>query len=161
MVTGMEGVTTALVGFIFVCIIFPRLVRNHAQFYAAFVMIALMLLLASLAGMFNSAGFSRFANAVAGLLQLAAFVLLVIATGGLSLRDLAGEFKEAFDAIRSGPDANKPVIVPLTGERPRPRAADDDAAEVRTVHTIETPPAAAPPAPPQRRPEDSGAIPLE
>jgi hypothetical protein len=156
----MDGVTTAMVGFIFVCIIFPRLVRNSAQFYAAFGLIVLMLLLGSLAGMFASDKFSRFASAVNGLLQLVSLILLVLATGGLSINELAGEFKGAFDAIRQGPDAGKPMIVPLTGAQPRVRDEDDE--EVRTVHTIETPPGGVPPVPPApRRPEDSGSIPLE
>jgi hypothetical protein len=92
------------------------------------------------------------------LLQLASLVLLVMATGGLSINELAGEFKGALDAIRQGPDAGKPVIVPLTGAQPKARAEED---EVRPVHTIETPGAVSvtPPAP--KRPEDSGSIPLE
>ena len=167
----MDGVTTALVSFIFVCIIFPRLVRNAPQFYAAFGMIVLMLLLGSIAGIFDSPGFWRFVRAVSGLLQLTALILLVISTGGLSINELAGEFKGAFDAIRQGPDANKPVIVPLTGERPRPRADADDVPPP-PVHTIQAPLegetgvtriATAPTPPPgaTRRPDDSGAIPLE
>ena len=151
-VAPMDGVTTAMVGFIFVCIIFPRLVRHSAQFYAAFGLIVLMLLLGSLAGIFNSDKFWQFTRAVSGLLQLTSLVLLVLATGGLSLNELAGEFKGAFDAIRQGPDAGKSVIVPLTGERPKPREPAEE--EVRTVHTIQTPP-------PPARPEDSGSIPLE
>jgi hypothetical protein len=155
----MDGVTTAMVGFIFVCIIFPRLVRSSTQFYAAFGLIVLMLLLASLAGIFNSDKFWQFTRAVSGLLQLTALVLLVLATGGLSINELAGEFKGAFDAIRHGPDAGKPTIVPLTGAQPRVRDEDDEA---RPVHTIETPPGGVPPVPPApRRPDDSGTIPLE
>jgi hypothetical protein len=160
MVMPMDGVTTAMIGFIFVCIIFPRLVRNSAQFYAAFGLIVLMLLLGSLAGIFNSESFWRFTRAVSGLLQLTSLVLLVLATGGLSLNELAGEFKGAFDAIRQGPDAGKPVIVPLTGAQPKPRPEDDE--EARPVHTIEPPPAGVPPVPPPpKRPDDTGSIPLE
>lgn len=156
----MDGITTAMVGFIFVCIIFPRLVKHTAQFYAAFGLIVLMMLLASVAGIFNSEGFYRFVRSVSGLMQVASLVLLVLSTGGLSVGELAGEFKGAFDAIRQGPQSDKPVIVPLTGERPKPRSAEPDVDEPRVVHTINTPSDAVPP-PPPRRPEDSGAIPLE
>ena len=157
----MDGITTAMVGFIFVSIIFPRLVKHAAQFYAAFGLIVLMMLLASVAGIFNNDGFYRFSRATGGLMQVASLVLLVLSTGGLSVGELAGEFKGAFDAIRHGPQSDKPVIVPLTGERPKPRAAD--AEEVRPVHTINTPADGVPPVvpPPPRRADDTGAIPLE
>jgi hypothetical protein len=157
----MDGITTAMVGFIFVCIIFPRLVKHTAQFYAAFGLIVVMMLLWSLAGIVGSDKFNQFARAVGGLLQVASLVLLVLATGGLSIGELAGEFKGAFDAIRRGPEDTKPVIVPLTGERPRPRSVDEDVEAARVVHTIETPPATPATAAAPRRPEDSGAIPLE
>ena len=32
----MEGVTTAIVLFVFACVILPSLVKNRTQFYAAF-----------------------------------------------------------------------------------------------------------------------------
>jgi hypothetical protein len=161
----MDGITTALISFIFVCIIFPRLVKHTAQFYAAFGLIVLMMLLASVAGIFHSEGFDRFARSVSGLMQVASLLLLVLSTGGLSVGELAGEFKGAFEAIRRGPESDKTVIVPLTGERPKPRNVDPDDPDARVAHTLETPPAGAPPVvpptPAPRRPDDSGAIPLE
>ena len=161
----MDGITAAMVGFIFVCIIFPRLVKHTAQFYAAFGLIVIMMLLASLGLIFGSEKFTRFTLAIGGLMQVASLLLLVLSTGGLSIGELAGEFKGAFEAIRNGPDTHKPVIVPLTGERPKPRTVDDDIEAARVVHTIETPaggvPPVAPPPPAPRRPDDPGAIPLE
>jgi hypothetical protein len=159
----MDGITTALVGFIFVCIIFPRLVKHPAQFYAAFGLIIITMLLGSLAAIFASPGFTRFTMACGGLLQVASLLLLVLSTGGLSVGELAGEFKGAFDAIRHGPQSDKPVIVPLTGERPKPRATAADGDEPRVVHTINAPADAVPPVapPPPRRPDDTGAIPLD
>ena len=41
----MEGVTTAIVLFIFVCILFPRLIDNRAQYYVAFVVTLLIILI--------------------------------------------------------------------------------------------------------------------
>src|SRR3954453_7449528 len=99
----MDGITTAMVGFIFVCIIFPRLVKHTAQFYAAFGLIVLMMLLASLGLIFGSEKFTRFVLAVGGLMQVASLLLLVLSTGGLSIGELAGEFKGAFEGIRGGP----------------------------------------------------------
>jgi len=161
----MDGITAAMVGFVFVCIIFPRLVKHTAQFYAAFGLIILMMVLASLAAIFGSEKFTRFAFAVGGLMQVASLLLLGRSTGGLSIGELAGEFKGAFEAIRRGPDSDRTVIVPLTGERPKGRSVDDDIEAARVVHTIETPPEGVPPVVPPaaapRRPEDTGAIPLE
>ncbi|HEY7115661.1 MAG TPA: hypothetical protein VH475_03685 [Tepidisphaeraceae bacterium] len=162
----MEGITTAMVAFIFVCIIFPRLVRHHAQFYIAFGLIIVMLFFSSLAAIVRSDRFWAFVGGLNGLLQLASLILLVLSTGGLSLGDLAGEFKGAFEALRKGPDADKPVIVPLTGAQPMPRSSEGQAASA--VHTIETPPpppaagvATAPPPPAARNAPDAGSIPLE
>jgi hypothetical protein len=163
----MEGITTAMVAFIFVCIIFPRLVRNHAQFYIAFGLIIVMLFFSSLAAIVRSDRFWAFVGGLNGLLQLASLILLVLSTGGLSLGELAGEFKGAFEVLRKGPDADKPVIVPLTGAQPKPRS---DAEPPSPAHTIEMPPppppaaagvATAPPPPAARNPPDTGSIPLE
>ena len=151
----MQGITTAIVAFIFVCIIFPKLVRNRTQFYAAFAMIVLMLFFHSLAGIFGSDKFWSFVNGLNGLLQLVALVLIVLSTGGLSLGELTGEFRNAFEVIRRG-ESEKEVIVPLTGEMPKPRRSGGvDVGDAPPVHTIETPP---PPPAPATPP---GSIPLE
>lgn len=160
----MEGVTTAIVAFIFVCVLFPKLVKNPTQFYTAFGMVILMLLFNSVARIFNSDKFTTFVGGLNGLLQLAALFLLVLSTGGLSLKDFAGEFKNAIEVIRRG-ESEKEIIVPLTGEVPKPRkpraAASIDPDEERVVHTIETPPPPPPPAGGERRAGDSSSIPLE
>ena len=41
----MQGVTTAIVAFIFFCVIFPERVRNRPQFYASLGLVALIILL--------------------------------------------------------------------------------------------------------------------
>jgi hypothetical protein len=158
----MEGVTTAIVGFIFVCIIYPRLVRNHPQFYTAFALVVLMLFFTSIARMINSEKFWTFVGGVNGLLQVAALVLLVLSTGGLSLRELTGEFRNAFEVIRRG-ESEKEIIVPLTGEMPKSRRRDVEFDEpVPAPQTIDVPPGSPPPPPPAaKRPEDSASIPLE
>src|SRR5262245_19892917 len=98
----MEGVTTAIVAFIFVCILFPRLVKNRTQFYSAFGLILIALFLYALAQMIQSAGFLRFAEGIGTFLVIASLILLVLGTGGLSLKDLTGEFKSAIEVIRRG-----------------------------------------------------------
>ena len=50
----MEGVTTAIVGFIFVCMALPRLVKNRPQFYAAFAAVVLIVLFDTLAHLFST-----------------------------------------------------------------------------------------------------------
>src|SRR5215213_3047601 len=116
----MEGVTTAIVAFIFVCVVYPQLVKNKTQFYAAFAAVLFIILLHSLSAMIGSAGFQVFAGFLTGLLQLGAVLLLFTSCGGVSFRELGGEMSRAFEVIRRGED-EKTIIVPLTGEMPKPR----------------------------------------
>jgi hypothetical protein len=184
----MEGVTTALVAFIFACVIFPHLVKNKTQFYGAFVAVIVIILLHSLNTMIGSVGFQVFAGALTGILQACAMVLLFLAAGGITLKQLGQEMSRAYEVIRRGED-EKTVIVPLTGEMPRPRKQSEaSAAAVRDLdneieeNRIDLPPSAGWPAkpqtpgggdeprgsemPPPRRqppaaPGDSSSIPLE
>jgi len=154
----MQGILTIIVAFIFVCVLFPRIVKHEVQFYTAFGLVLLILLLDVIGGIFGSPGFSRFLGVMQGLLTIGALLLLVLATGGLSLKDLTGEFRNAFEVIRRG-ESDKEVIVPLTGEMPKPRqrAAEASVPEEPVVHTIETPGAPAA----ERKVEAPGSIPLE
>ena len=185
----MEGVTTAIVAFIFVCVIYPNLVKNKTQFYAAFVCVLAIILLHSLNTMIGSTGFQVFAGAMTGLLQVAALVLLFTSAGGLTVKELAGELGRAYEVIRRG-EEEKTVIIPLSGEMPKPRqrpggagsagggTVDDeiDAAmggispggtggDAPPGQTIDLPPQAGwptrrPPAPPPPPPGDT-SLPLE
>jgi len=165
----MEGVTTALVGFIFVCMIWKHLIQNKAQFYAGFAAVLVILLVGCVRQMvgYESTGLLKVLGFIALLAQFAGFVLLVMATGGMSLRQLGGEFGNAIEVIRRGETA-KEVIIPLSSQKGAPRRRDDEEEDGgRTVYTIETAPpppargasgtnAAAGPAK-----KDDGAIPLE
>ena len=174
----MEGVTTAIVAFIFACVIFPHLVKHKTQFYGAFACVIIVILLHSLNTMIGRVGFQVFAGAVTGILQACAIVLLFLSAGGITLRQLGAEMSRAYEVIRRGED-EKTVIVPLTGEMPKPRqqgggAARDVDDEV-DEHRIDLPPDAGWPAKPQaesrgpempqpRRqtpPDDKSSIPLE
>jgi hypothetical protein len=116
----MEGVTTALVAFVFACVIFPHLVKNKTQFYGAFAAVIGIILLHSLNTMINSTAFQVFAGALTAILQVCAFVLLFLAAGGITLKELGSEMGRAYEVIRRG-ENEKTVIVPLSGEMPKPR----------------------------------------
>jgi hypothetical protein len=148
----MEGVTTAIVAFIFACVVWPHLVKNKTQFYGAFAAVLFIILLHSLNTMIGAVGFQVFAGALTGILQVCAIVLLFLAAGGITLRELGAEMGRAYEVIRRG-ENEKTVIVPLTGEMPKPRGSsttatrdvDDEIDEER----IDLPPSAGWPAKPQ------------
>jgi len=123
----MHGVTTAIVGFIFVCVIFPHLVKNRPQFYAAMTAVFIIILLDSLANilMRASPGFVLFAYSATGVLQVIAIFLLFLSAGGITWRALAGDMAKAYEVIRRG-EEEKEIIIPLQGQKPRPRDDDDD-----------------------------------
>jgi hypothetical protein len=167
----MEGVTTVLAGFIFVCVCYPKLVKNKTQFYAAFAMVAVIILLFALSVMLkDSAGFQVFAGAITGLLQLGAFVLLFLSAGGITMKELAGEMGRAYEVMRRG-EEEKTVIVPLTGEMPKPRQqpgetrppAATGTESAPSVEKIDLPPKAGWPtqAPQSKPPPPDSSIPLE
>lgn len=117
----MEGVTTAIVAFLFVCVVFPSLVKNKPQWYAALAAVLLVILLHALMWIFPGSAWLRgFTGFMTGLLQIGAILLLILSAGGLSARELAGEMKRAYEVIRRG-EEEKEVIIPITGEQPRPR----------------------------------------
>jgi hypothetical protein len=161
----LEGVTTAIVVFIFVCVLYPKMVKNKTHFYAAFAAILLVILLHSLSVMLReSPGFQVFAGAATGLLQLGAILLLFTAAGGLSVKDLAGEMARAYEVIRRG-EEEKEVIIPITGEMPRPRqqpaaGAAQSPGEAPPAEKIDLPEGAGWPTKPQPKQGDS-SIPLE
>jgi hypothetical protein len=107
-----EGVTTCILGFLLVCLIFPTIVKNRPQYYAALAFVIAIVLLHSLGLMIKTAGFQVFAGAMTGLLQAGAILLLVLCVGGLRLRELAGELKGAYEVMRRG-ETEKEVIIPL------------------------------------------------
>ncbi|CAN5400090.1 hypothetical protein BH09PLA1_BH09PLA1_33800 [soil metagenome] len=126
----MQGVTTALVAFIFFCVIFPERVKNRPQFYAALGFIALIILLDALAYIIQSTGFRMFSYfAIAGL-QIGSILILFMAAGGLSWRDLKDEMGNAYEVIRRGGE-EKEIIIPLTGQKPQVRDVDDEVATER------------------------------
>ncbi len=112
----MEGVTTALVVFIFAALLYPKAIKNKTQFYAAFVAVVFIILVFSLDVMIRSPGFQVFGGAVTGLLQLFALIMLFLAAGGMSIGELTEDLRNAYEVVRRG-EERKTVIIPL-GERP-------------------------------------------
>lgn len=109
-----DGVTTCLLAFLFVCLVFPSLVRNKGQYYGALAFVVGIVLLHALGLMIKTAGFQVFTGVATGLLQAGAIVLVVLCVGGLRLRELAGDLKDAYEVIRRG-EKDKEVIIPLRG----------------------------------------------
>ena len=126
----MNGVTTALVGFIFVCVVYPHLIKNRPQFYAGLGLVCCIILLDSLAHMMPA--ISLVAYAIGGFLQIGAILLMFLAAGGLSWQDLAGEMSNAYEVIRRGGE-KKEVIIPLSGAQPKPRQPRQETSTERIV----------------------------
>ncbi len=158
MVTTLDGVTTVLTAFVFVCLTMPSLVKNRSQFYAALACVAGII--AAHTAMVLIGAFV-FGAVVVGALQLMALLLLVLSVGGLTVKELGGEMARAYEVIRRG-ETEKEVIIPI-GDRAdapvastpitptRGRATDTP----RKVYKINTPPVT----PPDDDDEDKG-IPL-
>jgi hypothetical protein len=126
----MDGVKIAIVGFIFVCIIMPQIIKNRHQYYMALAIVLVGMFFQVLANAFSVAGdpFWRFCYTVDLLIQAVAILLLVMAAGGLSVGELAGNMARAYEVMRRGED-EKEIIIPLPSDAPRPRynRADSEA----------------------------------
>jgi hypothetical protein len=167
----MDGVTTAIVGFIFAGVIWPHLVKHKVQFYAALLTVVFIIILDGIGHAFAGDGGRKAIYSINALLQAAGIVLCVLSTG-MSARDLGGEVFHAIDVVRRGGE-KETIIVPLTGERPKARERGvatprvdlnrDIAAEEAALDAAEgaAPPAPVPPqSPPPGKPTDT-SIPLE
>ena len=113
----MDGVTTAIVLFVFVCVLFPRLIDNRAQYYAAFALVLFLILFRPIAYAF---GFSGTISAViVAVVQVASILLLFLSAGGLTVRGLTREMTGAFEVIRRG-ETEAELIIP-TGQEGQQR----------------------------------------
>src|SRR5581483_5126447 len=103
----MQGVTTAIVAFLLLCLVFPHVVKHRAQYYWALAAVLLIIFLDAIAhAVSGKAGtdpgqpvspgaFAVFCYFMVALLQILAMILLMMAAGGLSVRDIAGEMANA------------------------------------------------------------------
>ena len=124
-------ISVPIVGFIFVCIIFPSIVKSKPQFYMAIAVLLLILVLDVIIAMSTT----HFFLILRGVLFIVDFIVLVLSTGGLSLHELGGELKGAYEVMRRG-ESKKTLIVPLTGEMPRSR---EDASAERAARAAAVP----------------------
>ena len=172
----MEGVTTALVLFCFVCVIVPTLIKNRHQFYAGFGSVCVIILLQTLRlMMYNSPGFQVVSGVLIGLAQLAGVILFFLAAGGLTLKQFGSDIGKTIEIIRRG-EEEREIIIPRS-EMPEHIAAAVEEKEARKqaeaerrIETLDLPAGAGWPsagtgspqqAPPKKSGEDKGAIPLE
>jgi hypothetical protein len=149
----MQGVTTAIVAFIFVCLVYPHIVKNKPQYYAALGLVLLNILFDAIAHMTSSpdSALPHVMYVLSALVQILTILVLVLCVGGLSVRDLAGEVANTVEVIRRG--ENKPVLVPLRGEQPRSREEQPEVgAREEQPEEMPRPPA---------KPKDDSAIPLD
>ena len=151
----IDGVTTAIVLFLFACLAWPHLIKNRSQYYAAFVSACGIILLHTLSWMIQSPGFNVIAGFIIGLLQLAAVVMMVLCAGGMTLRNLGDEISGAYEVIRRG-ESEKTVIVPLRGEQPKRK--DESATDRAPAVNIDD---VMPPPPQPPKPRGDEGIPLE
>src|SRR3954468_6457757 len=107
----MSEISVPVVAFIFVCIIYPRLVKHKPQFYMAFAVTLIILVLNIPIELAEKplVGLAKVLSVLRAILWIGDFLLLVLATGGLSLHELTGELKDAYTVMRRGED--KPTLV--------------------------------------------------
>ncbi|HRK30908.1 MAG TPA: hypothetical protein PLD59_07490, partial [Tepidisphaeraceae bacterium] len=124
--TRMDGVITAIVGFLLVGLIWPHLIKNRTQYYAAFGFVVFALLVQTFALMFSGTThgpkLAVFGGVVTGFCVIAALLMCLACAGGKTVRELSGEVKGAYEVIRRG-ETEKEVIIPLRGQTPRERDA--------------------------------------
>ena len=113
----MEGVTTAIVGFLLVCLVFPTMVKNKPQYYCAFAAVLFIILLWGLQAVIRREAFIALCVFMTAAAQIFALILLILCVGGLTLRQLTSEVTEAIEVIRRG-ETQKEVIIPIRGEVP-------------------------------------------
>ena len=161
----MNGVTTAIVLFIFAALAIPSLVKHRSQFYAALIVTLIVIFLDATAHVAaKSEAYGAFVYFMCGIGQIVAVLLLVLAAGGLSTRDLAGQMGHAIEVIRRG-ETEKEVIIPLSAaamkktpeeDLPLKRNRQTEEDLPRQSYTLDDVPA---PAPAPKKP-DVGPLPL-
>lgn len=119
----LDGMTLLLGAFFFYSLAHPHKVRNHTQFWAVFACLLLIVVLYALRLMlYNSPAGQVLTGVLIGMLQAGGLILTVLYVGGLRVSDVAEELRDAAADFRHGGEAaKKPIIVPLTGEKPVPK----------------------------------------
>jgi len=117
----MDGVITAIVAFIFVCIIFPSIVKHRAQFWFALLLVLIAFVFDNIARVTTAENsFRTFAAILNTFCVVGSILLLILSAGGLTLRDLTSDIGKTIEVVRRGGE-KETIIVPMTGEQPRVR----------------------------------------
>jgi hypothetical protein len=144
-------ISVPIIGFIFVCIVMPRLVKNKPQFYMAIAVTLLILILNAIVNLSESSnGFIKFLIVLRAVLWIVDFVLLILASGGLSLHEFSGELGNAFEVMRRG-ESTKEVIIPLSGQQAKSKEEAEVDREMRAAQAVAKP----------KTEEENRSIPLE
>lgn len=155
----MQGVTTAIIGFLLLALAFPQIIKRSAQYYLAVAAVLIIILLDALARLVGSVSFDRVAYLFVAVCQILGVILLILATGGLSARDLVANLARGYEVLRRGEDEVE-TIIPV-GPRPvgpaTSTAARKSDEETRVVYTIST----ENPAGTEKPKDASGSMPLE
>jgi len=137
LIPSLEGVTVAIVAFLLVCLALPHLIKNKTHWYVAFFSVLCIILLQTATMMFAQTGVVVVFGALTGFLQVIALIMLVLAVGGLSPRELGADMLKTIEVIRRG-EEKKQVIVPLTREQPAERVRTSDIGDdARTIFKID------------------------
>lgn len=125
----MQGVTAAVVAFIFVCLVFPSLVKNKNQYYVAVIATLGVIFVDAVAHMFPEASAAPRAvfYVLAALIQIFSVLMLILSTGGLTIRELG---EDVVEVLRRG-ETEKEIIIPLSDEAKRKIQANQAAAQRR------------------------------
>ncbi len=139
----MQGVTVAIVGFIFACVVWPNLVKHRPQFHAGLMLVLLIILIDAGAYVaFASGAIRALAYALIAFMQVGAILCLFFSAGGVTPVELLGGVRGAFEVIRRG-EEHKEVIIPIGDQKPRPavtpKPRDNDDDEGKIVFEINDP----------------------
>lgn len=138
-ISTLDGVTAVLVAFLFVCLIFPSIVKNRPQYYAAMTAIIVVIALHALALIFRaSSGLIVVAGVFTAVLQIIALLLLVLSVGGLTVRQLAGDMARAYEVMRRG-ETEKEIIIPIGDQANRRDRTEQASSNIYHIDTGATP----------------------
>jgi hypothetical protein len=136
----LEGFTTVLLAFFIFCLYRQDLIKNRAYYYVTFAcFIGIIFANVFYYFMAGVSGQGFFA-VVLGVLHLGAFILTMAYIGGVSIRQLATEVKDAAQEVRTGGESKKPVLIPIGKEQPKPKDAyEEEARQEKPRIVIELP----------------------
>jgi hypothetical protein len=151
----LEGFTTVIVAFFIFCLYRQDLIKHRTYYYATFVVLMAIILFNVFYYFMENTYGRGFCAVMLGLLHAGAMVLTMSYVGGVSPKQIGAEVAKAVDDVRQGPDAKKPVIVPFSGEKPKPKDAyveeeREQAEKPRIVIEL-----------PKKPGDDKGALPID